>query len=242
MQDTEPLLDLVHPGAVNGSKVKLKPGMFLEPFLDLFAMMSSDVVTNDMNQSDLRWNFPVYMIEKGDELLLSFAAAAPADDLSRPGIEGGKKIQGSVPFVLMFDEVGKVARFCWLCGANSRSRLEGGLFVERKDDFMGTERAGMRIDEGSNAFVEGFIPGVLCGEPHMAAPGLDFMVEENAANSLRRNARRQPLVNEPPCQFHTVPLRQGSPPDLRPLAGRLYQTRSRLRRGKKAACRGPVCP
>jgi hypothetical protein len=68
------------------------------------------------------------------------------------------------------------------------------------------------------------------------------MVEENAANSLRRNAHHQPLVNELPCQFHTVPLRQGSPPDLRPLAGHLYQMQSHLRRGKKAACRGPVCP
>jgi hypothetical protein len=49
LQDTEPLFHLIHPRAVDRGKMELKSGMLAEPCAHGFAMMDTDIVTNQMN-------------------------------------------------------------------------------------------------------------------------------------------------------------------------------------------------
>ena len=50
LQDGEPLLDLVHPGTMDGREVHAKPWMLLEPRADLLALMHSKVVADEVDE------------------------------------------------------------------------------------------------------------------------------------------------------------------------------------------------
>jgi hypothetical protein len=52
LQNTEPLLHLVHPRAVDRHEEKRKARVRLQPCLDLFAFMHAQVVKNQTNATD----------------------------------------------------------------------------------------------------------------------------------------------------------------------------------------------
>ena len=52
LEDTEPLFDLIHPGTVDRREVKDEPRMFCQPSFDLFAGMSAQVITDDVDTSN----------------------------------------------------------------------------------------------------------------------------------------------------------------------------------------------
>lgn len=54
----------------------------------------------------------------------------------------------------------------------------------------------IKVDDGGNTLIKGFIPGMLCGKPHVGSPGLELMTVEDAANSLTGDALYQAVFNE----------------------------------------------
>jgi hypothetical protein len=91
LQDAEPLLDLIDPRAMDGGEMELEARMFLKPSLSLFAVMDTDIVANDVNQSNLGWGGLIQVLKEGDEFLLPFTSEALACDMPGSCIEGGAK-------------------------------------------------------------------------------------------------------------------------------------------------------
>lgn len=63
---------------LNNKIIDWRPGiavmMFLKPFLNLFAVMDTDIIANDVNHSDLGWGGLIHVLKEGDEFLLPFTS------------------------------------------------------------------------------------------------------------------------------------------------------------------------
>src|SRR3954470_8664433 len=65
-EDPEPLLDRVHPGAVDRGEVGDEAWMGGEPLLDELAVMDRDVVGEQVDGRDRREQGPVEMVQEGE--------------------------------------------------------------------------------------------------------------------------------------------------------------------------------
>ena len=92
LEDTEPLLDLIHPGAVYWSEMELKARMALEPPPHLFSMVHTHIVTDNVDQRYGGRGLSIDVLEKRDEFFLPFSRKALADHFSCSGIECGKEV------------------------------------------------------------------------------------------------------------------------------------------------------
>src|SRR3972149_2921524 len=110
LQNTEPLLDLIHPRTMDRCEVESKTRMFLKPGSHLFAVVGRDVVEDKMNRRDLGRNVGVEFIEKLDELLLAFAIERFSVDVARAGVESGEKLKRTAPPVFVLDAIGDLPR------------------------------------------------------------------------------------------------------------------------------------
>ena len=59
LHNTEPLLNLVHPGTVDREKEANEARMRLKPGLNLLAMMDTRIIENKGDVTDGRWDLPV---------------------------------------------------------------------------------------------------------------------------------------------------------------------------------------
>ncbi len=128
LQDREPLLHLIHPGAMHGGKVEHKAWMFGQPGLHLFALMHPEIIEDHMNGRDGRDNLPIHMLQERDEFHLPFPLGRRGVDLARARIKTGKKVQGTLAGVLVFDPHG-LARLCGQRGSFARPGLQTGFLV-----------------------------------------------------------------------------------------------------------------
>jgi hypothetical protein len=90
LDHAEPLLHLVHPGAVDRRKVHHTAWMLDEPRPDCLAVMCADMIADEMNRLDRGDNLRVPRFQKGDEFLLTLARVTWPQDDSRTGIDGGQ--------------------------------------------------------------------------------------------------------------------------------------------------------
>src|SRR5262249_26725794 len=67
LQDREPLLNLVHPGAMHRWKVEHKARMFGQPGLYLFALMHPKIIEHHMNRRDGWSNLPIDMLQEREK-------------------------------------------------------------------------------------------------------------------------------------------------------------------------------
>src|SRR5205085_11298050 len=68
LQDREPLLDLIHPRAVNGGEMETEACMPLEPDLYLLAGVHSQVVAVNVDQRDRGWGLTMIPATKFEEI------------------------------------------------------------------------------------------------------------------------------------------------------------------------------
>jgi hypothetical protein len=108
LADTEPLFDLMHPGAMHRCKVHHATWMLGKPGADFLAMVRADVVTHAMNRPDLRVNLPVQRFEKVDELSLALPVITVPVDLARTGVKGRTELEGPGALVRVLVPVRKV--------------------------------------------------------------------------------------------------------------------------------------
>lgn len=129
LQNREPLLDLIHPGTVDGREMKTEAGMECEPRHDLFASVHAEVVAHDVDERDERWSLTLDLGQQFDEVLLALALSADSDDASATSIESAEQLKSAVSSVLMFESHGTVGT-CGPGGALSGAWLQRGLLVD----------------------------------------------------------------------------------------------------------------
>ena len=77
LQNREPLLDLIHPRAVNGGEMKAKAWMPFEPCLNLLAGVHPQVVADDVDQGDRGWGLTINLDEQDPGCEMDFIPNAP---------------------------------------------------------------------------------------------------------------------------------------------------------------------
>lgn len=101
LEKTEPLLDLVHPGALHGHTVAHKTRMGCQPSLNLLAFMDAGVIQHAENAPHLCWDLPIESGKQQDEFVLAFAPRCESRDLARAPIKGSKQVHSSCTLVFM---------------------------------------------------------------------------------------------------------------------------------------------
>ena len=180
LQNAEPLLDLIHPRAMDRCEVESKTRTLREPRSHLFAVMGRDVVEDEMNRRDLGRNFGIEMFEKRDVLLLTFAIERFSVDPAAAGIESGEQLERAAPLVLVLDTIGEIPHECGFGCMGARSRLKRGLFVDREHGLAVAKRARVEGDDLFDALVELGVAGRLGAQPHVGAPGFQLVRGKNA--------------------------------------------------------------
>src|SRR5438034_5290684 len=222
LQDTEPLFDLIHPGAMHRRKVHHETWMLGKPGADFLAMVCTDVVTHEMNRADRLVNLPVQRFEKVDKLPLALPVITVPVDLARTGVKGRKEIEGPCPLVLVLVSVRKVLRLGWPGRSVSRSRLEGGLLIYGQDQFIERQRPRVEVDQFGDGGIEGGVPRLLGIEPHMMAPGFELMCGQNPAYGGHRNVGHYALRDQLSREFGAIPLGEATPQQIRAFAGQAH--------------------
>lgn len=92
LENTEPLLDLVHPGAMDGQKVADKTRMGCQPSLNLLANMDASVIKHEEHALYPGWDLPVEFGKQGDEFCLAFPSRGESRDLPRARIKSGEQV------------------------------------------------------------------------------------------------------------------------------------------------------
>ena len=207
---------------MHGREVHDETRMLGEPFADVFPMMGPDVITHEMNRSDLLVNLPVQHFEKGDKCLLSLPLIALSIDLARTGVKGRKEVERPGPLVLMLVAVRNVLRLRWQSRRMTRSRLEGSLLVHRQDQLIWAQGTGIEVDQLGYGGIEGGVPRLLGREPHMMAPGFELMCRQNPAYGAHRDGCHHTLRDKLVRQFGTIPLGEATPQQIRAFASEAH--------------------
>ncbi len=220
--------------------MKLKPRMVFEPLFDLFAPVDYEVVSDHMDGLDVRGYFTVEVFKELDEFRLTFALAASAVHFSAARVEGGEELERSGALVFMFAQVGPVAGPGGAGGAETGAGLQACFFVVRQDYLGLRERARVEIDYLLDAGVKFGVPRMFLAEPHVMAPGLQFVALKNSLDGRGRDAFDNAVAHKLAGEFKTIPLRQGAPGEVWPLAGDFDQMDGDFGGKKKAFARAPV--
>lgn len=105
--------------------------------------MSAHVVAaEDVDESDGGWDRSIQEFQEVDELHHSLAGIGLPVGTPCTGIESGEEVQRPRPPVLMFDFRG-TTRLGGTCGRGTGTGLDRGLFIDRKNEFVGKKRAGV---------------------------------------------------------------------------------------------------
>lgn len=116
--------------------MKNEPWVPAQPFGDLFALVNTQVVTNNMNRGDVIWDQAVEVIQEADEFDLPFASETSPVDLTCPGIESGKEIECAFTEVFVFKEH-RFLGFRRFGGLLTCTGLQGGFLIETEHHLMG---------------------------------------------------------------------------------------------------------
>lgn len=228
LDDGEPLLDLVHPGAVHRREVEPEPRMPLEPGLDLFTPVGAYVVADDMDDLDRSWGSAVYLFEKFNDFTLAFSLSADPDSFTSARIEGGQQVQRPLALILMFEFDRYATRRSGLGLGWTWSWLERGLLVHAEHLFLRPERTRVQVHDVERLLPERFVTRYLAAEPVVDAPGLELLRQKNPLDRLGRNVLDDLIALERPGQLGAGPQRQRTTRVVRQFAGQLDQVRGHL--------------
>src|SRR5262245_43768540 len=101
LQDTEPLLHLIHPRTMHRRMMKPEARMLRQPSLYLFARVHPQIVHHQVDLGEAFGNVAVQLRQEFDELLLPFSLGGMSIDLARSRVESSKQVQGSLALVLV---------------------------------------------------------------------------------------------------------------------------------------------
>lgn len=136
LQNAEPLLDLIHPGAVDGCEMKSEAGMAVQPSHDFFSFVDAQVVANDEDPGDVIRDSLVEIVQEGDTFCLAFASETTPIHSACPGIKSGKEIERALADVFVLQERW-FPGFSRFSGVFSGTGLQRCLFIQREYHFVG---------------------------------------------------------------------------------------------------------
>jgi len=242
LQDAKPLLHLVHPGTMDGREMKMKSRMVFQPSLYLFAGVHPQIVTDNMDDINGGTYLFLHACKEGNEFRLALAFGTLSVDEAGAGIECGKELQRTRPGVFVFHKGGPISGLRRFRGMDAGSGLQRSLFVDAQHDFIVGQRTGIPINHVIHPPVEFGIPRMFGRQPHVMTPRFQLACLQNSADGLRRDRVHQSIRNHSVGQFRTIPLRQRTPHQIRPLARQLRYVGRHDGLKKKAFGHDPVCP
>lgn len=142
LQDAKPLLDLVHPRAVDGGKVKHETRVAIQPSPDLFPRMGPEIIAHDMDPGNFLGDGAIQMPQECDQLKLSLAAITLAIHLAGSSVEGSKEVERTLAAVFVLDQ-NRFARLCWKGRLLADAGLKRGFLVEAQNDLVFGELPGV---------------------------------------------------------------------------------------------------
>jgi len=131
----EEALDSVEPRARGRREVEGETRVPIEPLTHLRMLMGGVVVEDHVHELSGR-HLGLDSIEEADELLVTMALHASANDLAFEHIESSKQRRCAVALVVMGHRAGP-ALLHWQAGLGAIEGLDLRLFVDREDDGMG---------------------------------------------------------------------------------------------------------
>ena len=206
LQDREPLLNLVHPGAMHGWKVEHKTWMFGQPSLHLFALMHPKIIEHHMDRRDSRSSLPIHMFQKRDKFHLPFPLGRRGVDLPCPRIKSGKEVQSPLAGILVFNPDG-LARLGGQGWRFACPGLQTGFLVDAQHHFPHPQGARIEGDNFVHLGRKGRIPWDVGRQPQMMAPGFQLVVRQNPLDRLWGDGLHNAIVDQLPRQFCAIPLR-----------------------------------
>ena len=233
-QNTEPLLHLVHPGAMHRRVMPDKSRMQTQPFLHLFARMHPQVVQDHMHQPNACRYLSIELLQKCNELCLSLPISQVTVDLACTGIEGGKEIKGARTMILMLYP----HRTIWHCGkrrCKTGPGLQISVLVDAKHPLIRRQRTGIQITDGMHTCSESGVADYLGGEPHLVTPGFETVVLKTQAHRLPADGLHDVVLDQLSSDLLTVPDRQRATTGIGAFTGELDDVLLDLR-GKKRVC------
>ena len=202
-----------------------------EPAGDLLAMRRTDVVTHQMNRPDVLGNLLGHVCQEGDAVLLPCACIPLAIDPTGTGIESRTEVEGSGACILMFILVGPVLRLGWPGRGQPRTRPQRSLLVPRAAHLSVAEWTRVEIDEGGAGGIQCGIPGGCGLPPAVLTPGCQVRRGQDAAHGRRGKLRHEPVREELPRPFGTIPRGEATAEPIGAFTGQAYHVNGD-RRGK----------
>ena len=124
-------------------------------------MMRTDMVTHQMNRLDMLGHLLIHVFQERDAFLRSCACITLPIDSAGTGIEGRKEVEGAGACLLVLIPVGQVLRLRGPGRGQPRTRLQGGLLVQRKDHLVIAEWTCGECDAFGDGAIKCGIPWVL---------------------------------------------------------------------------------
>jgi len=137
--------------------------------------MYAQVIKDQRDATNGRWDLPIQLSEQGNELFLPLPQFRSSVDLASPRIKGGKQVEGSCSFVLVL-QARRRSRSRGKRRGFTRARLQIGLFINTQHHFPIGECASVEINDLLNLLGKLLIMRHFGGEPQMRVPRLEFMV------------------------------------------------------------------
>jgi hypothetical protein len=240
LQNREPLLDLIRPGAMHRWQGKHKAWMFGQPGLHLLALMHPYIIEHDMDPRNGQGNLPIHILQERNAFHLLFPLGRRGLDLPQACTTTGKKVQSTLAGVLLLDPNG-------LAGCAARvgaSRVRGCrlVFSSTYSTMSPTPSRGVyQVTIYCTCTANTASRGTL-GESHRWwHQGFSLWCAKNPLDRLRLNLGDHAVMHQLSGQFGTIPLRQGPPDDIGTLTRTFHDIQGHCW-GKRVGAPGVFCP
>ena len=175
LENGKPLLDLIHPGAMNRCEVHTKPRVSCQPGARDLAVMNADVVADEVNAGDSGRCHRIDLLEQFEKFNLALPLAKNSGYLPGSRVESGEEVDRAFSNVLVLEAYGHVVALRGLGRRRACSRLERGLLVEAQHAFVRLQRPRVEVTNCCYLRVEGFVPRHLRTQPVVHSPRLQLV-------------------------------------------------------------------
>src|SRR5229473_8086842 len=186
-ENREPLLDLIHPRAMDGREVEAKARMALQSGADQLAVVGAEVLGDDVNERDRRWRVAIDLFEQIDELELSLSSPTDPDDLA-PSECRWRRADAGRPCARARAGAAQGNRAAAVELRSCAFWLQRSLLVRAEDALKGQERPRVQVTQIQDLLLERFVARRLGAEPMMDPPRFESMRSQDPLHSLRRDA------------------------------------------------------
>jgi hypothetical protein len=131
LEDTEPVFDLIHPGARRQGTVEAKARMLPASLPHLLAVMGAQGVAHHRDRCDRGRDRLVEILEERAKFCLALSQVTWPSHRASAGVKGGKEMESAVAAILVFDAIGNLVGLCRYGRIREGTRLQEGFLIDR---------------------------------------------------------------------------------------------------------------